>query len=174
MLRTLDDEIRASAASAIQQFVRELSANRSKEVDTTSAAELFRSAAAPFIEQVWPQERSLATQGVSAAFAVLPSTSEEAFSEAVDAVERFLVPFKCWSLLDYGLYGEVGEVRRLAIIDSEEKAKALLRLLDLTIGNSEAAVIPYDLTEALDQIRSVSAELAKDPVYRRLFTAARR
>ncbi|WP_223556213.1 hypothetical protein [Pseudomonas sp. BF-R-01] len=174
MLRTLDDEIRASAASAIQQFVRELSTNRSEEVEAPSAAELFRSAAAPFIEQVWPQERSLVTPGVSAAFAVLPATSEEAFSEAVDAVERFLVPFKCWSLLDYGLYGETGEVKRLSIIDSEEKAKALLRLLDLTIGNSEATVIPYDLTEALDQIRSVSAELAKDPVYRRLFTAARR
>ncbi|VVN44071.1 hypothetical protein [Pseudomonas fluorescens] len=174
MLRTLDDEIRAYAANAIQQFVRELSTNRSEVVDAPSAAELYRSAAAPFIEQVWPQERSLATPGVSAAFADLPATSEEAFSEAVYVVERFLVPFKCWSLLDYGLYGEAGKVRKLAIIDSEEKANALLRLLDLTIGNYEGAVIPYDLTEALDQIRSISAEFEKNPVYRRLSTAARR
>lgn len=174
MLRTLDDEIRASAANAIQQFVRELSTDRSEVVGAPSAAELFRSAAAPFIEQVWPQERSLATPGVSAAFADLPATSEEAFSEAVYTVERFLVPFKCWSLLDYGLYSVAGEVRKLSMIDSEEKASALLRLLDLTIGSSEGAVVPYDLTEALDQIRSISAELEKDPVYRRLSTAARR
>ncbi|CAN7724380.1 hypothetical protein [Pseudomonas umsongensis] len=174
MLRSLDDEIRATAANAIQQFVRDLSSDKTDEVETPSAAELFRTAAAPFLEQVWPSERSLATPGVSGAFADLPATSEEAFSEAVGAIERFLVPFKCWSLLDYGLYGESHGVKRLTIINSEDKARALLRLLDLTIGSSEGAVIPYDLPEALDQIRSVSPDLTKDPIYRRLSTAARR
>ncbi|WP_027053050.1 hypothetical protein [Mesorhizobium erdmanii] len=175
MLRTLDDEVRASAANAIQQFVRELSAkDRSGVLEAPGPADLFRSAAMPFLQQVWPQERSLATPGVSGAFADLPATSGEAFAEAVDAIERFLVPFECWSLLDYGLYGEDGGEKKLAIINSEAKAKALLRLLDLTIGTSEGAVIPHGLTEALDQIRYAAPELAKDPIYRRLSTAARR
>lgn len=174
MLRALDDEVRASAANAIQQFVRELSANKSGAAEAPSAADLFRSAAAPFLQRVWPQERSLATPGVSGALADLPATSGEAFAEAVDAIERFLVPFECWSILDYGLHGEDAEKRKLAIIDNEAKARALLHLFDLTIGSSEGAVIPYDLTEALDQIRSVAPELTKGPIYRRLSTAARR
>ncbi|RWM06061.1 MAG: hypothetical protein EOR72_32215 [Mesorhizobium sp.] len=174
MLRTLDDEVRASAANAIQQFVRELSAKGKSGSEAPTPADLFRSAAVPFLQQVWPQERSLATPGVSGAFSDLPATSGEAFAEAVDAIERFLVPFECWSLLEYGLYGEDGGEKKLAMINSEAKARALLRLFDLTIGNSEGAVIPYGLTEALDQIRAVEPELTKDPIYRRLSTAARR
>ncbi|MGF6226291.1 hypothetical protein QFZ27_000246 [Inquilinus ginsengisoli] len=174
MLRSLDDEVRASAANAIQQFVRDLSKDNSSAIEVPSAADLFRSAATPFLERVWPQERSLATPGVSGAFADLPATSGEAFVEAVNAIQRFLVPFECWSMLDYGLYGEESGEGKLAMINGEEKARALLRLLDLTIGNSEGAVIPYDLTEALEQVRSVAPTLTSDPIYRRLSTATRR
>mgnify|MGYP001270275231 CR=1 FL=1 len=182
MLRTLDDEVRASAADAVQQFVRELSAKATGQEqsegenpeDAVSAAGLFRSAAAPFLREVWPQERSLATPGVSGALADLPASSEEAFAEAVDTIARFLVPFECWSMLDYGLHGEEGDVKKLAIINDEQKARALLRLLDLTVGTSEGAVVPYDLTDALDQIISVAPSLADAPAFRRLSTAARR
>ncbi len=174
MLRTLDDEVRAFAANAVQQFVRDLSVHKPGEEEAPSAAELFRSAAAPFLRQVWPQERSLSTPGVSGAFADLPATSRDAFVEAVETIERFLVPFECWSMLDYGLYGEDNGEKKLAIINSEAKAKALLHLFNLTIGSSEGAVIPHDLTEALDQIRSVAPELTNDPIFRRLSTAARR
>ncbi|BCM21396.1 hypothetical protein [Mesorhizobium sp. J8] len=182
MLRTLDDEVRASAASAIQQFVRDLSKKVPEEGrpegeepdNAASAAALFRSAAAPFLRDVWPQERSLATPGVSGALADLPATSEEAFAEAVDTIARFLVPFECWSMLNYGLYGDEGEAKKLAIINDEDKARALLRLLDLTVGTSEGAVIPDDLTDALDQIRFVAPSLADEPAFRRLSTSARR
>ncbi|MBZ0161657.1 MAG: hypothetical protein K8H74_02980 [Notoacmeibacter sp.] len=182
MLRTLDDEVRASAANAIQQFVRELSEKVPEEgqpeseepENAASAAALFRSAAAPFLRDVWPQERSLATAGVSGALADLPATSVEAFAEAVDTIARFLIPFDCWSMLDYGLYGENEGEKKLALIDDEAKAKALLRLLDLTVGTSAEAVIPHDLTDALDQIREVAPALADAPAFRRLSTSARR
>jgi hypothetical protein len=174
MLRTLDDEVRASAANAVQQFVRDLSTKRSDNQSAPSAADLFRSAAAPFLRDVWPQERSLATPGVSKALADLPAASGDAFAEAVYAIERFLVPFECWSMLDYGLFGDEGEAKKLAKIDDEAKGKALLRLLDLTVASSEGAVIPYDLTDALDQIRSVAPHLVDSATYRRLSTAARR
>jgi hypothetical protein len=182
MLRTLDDEVRASAANAIQQFVRELSAKATtnapedseEQEDPASAAALFRTAAAPFLREIWPQERSLATPGVSGALADLPATSGEAFAEAVDAIARFLVPFECWSMINYGLYGDEGEAKKLSVIDDEAKAQALLKLLDLTIGTSEGAVIPHDLTDALDQIRSVAQRAAEQPSFRRLAAAARR
>jgi hypothetical protein len=174
MLRTLDDEVRASAADAVKRFVRDLSSRATEDGEASSAAELFRAAAKPFLEQVWPQERSLATPGVSGAFAAVPATSGEAFVAAVDTIERFLVPFDCWSMIDYGLYGEIGEEPKLSRINSEIKAKAFLRLLDSTVGRSEGAVVPYDITDALDQIRSVWTRAAENPSYRRLSAAARR
>ena len=182
MLRTLDDEVRASAANAIHQFVRELSANASDELPEdaeyrdhpTSAAALFLKAAAPFLREVWPQERSLATPGVSGALADLPAASHEAFAQAVDAIARFLVPFECWSMLDYGLDGDERVSKKLAIINDRPKGQALLKLLDLTVGTSEGAVIPHDLTDALDQIARVDAGLAMTSTFRRLAAAARR
>lgn len=182
MLRTLDDEVRASAANTVQKFLRELSASAAanppeegeEQEVTASSAALFRTAAAPFLREVWPQERSLATPGVSNAFADLPAASGEAFAEAVDAIVRFLVPFECWSMLQYGLYGEEGETKKLAMIDSEPKAKAFLRLLDLTVGHAEGSVVPSDLSGALEQIRTASSLLANDPAYRRLETVTRR
>jgi hypothetical protein len=167
MLRSMDDELRATAANAIQQFVRDLSAK-------SSAADLFRSAAAPFLRKVWPQERSLTTPGVSSALSDLPATSGEAFSEVVETIERFLVPFDCWSMVNYGLYGDHGGTKKLTIINDYSKAKAFLRLLDLTIGSTEGAVIPHDLADALDQIKTVAPDLVETPVFRRLSAAARR
>lgn len=174
MLRTLDDEVRATAANAVQQFVKDLSSKAPQGGEPPSAAALFRTAAMPFFRGVWPQERSLATPGVSKALADLPATSREAFADTVEVIERFLVPFECWSMLDYGLYGDEGESKKLSMIDDEVKANALLRLLDHTIGTSEGAVIPYDLTDALDQIRTAAPHLVDSVSYRRLSTAARR
>jgi hypothetical protein len=173
MLRSLDDEVRAFAANSLQQFIRELSAADGSAA-AQRAADLFRSTAAPFLQQVWPQERSLVTPGVSSAFADLPAASGEAFADAVQAIERFLVPFECWSMFQYGFERDSDGTKKIAAIDNPIKAAALLKLLNLTIGSSEGSVIPYDLTEALDQIRSVAPPLTNDPIYRRLSTAARR
>ena len=174
MLRSLDDGVRAEAVDTVQQFVHEISKEEAEDGPRSTAAGLFRFVAAPFLSQVWPQERSLATPGVSGALADLPATSGEAFSEAVDAIERFLVPFQCWSMLEYGLYGDDHGVKKLSIVNNDAKAKAFLRLLDLTIGTSENATIPHDLAEALEQIRRVAPTLVSNPAFRRLDTATRR
>jgi hypothetical protein len=104
----------------------------------------------------------------------LPATSRGAFAPAVDAIQRFLVPFDTWSLLDYGLFGDDGGEPKLSKIDDPEKAAAFLRLLDCTIGTAQSAVIPYDLGAALAQIEKVAPGLVPDPIFRRLATAARR
>ena len=95
----------------------------------------------------------------------LPATAQEAFAEAVDVIERFLVPFECWSIIDYGLYGEKDGAPRLSSIDNHVKAAAFLRLLDLTIGTAEGSVIPYDLADALEQVRSVAPHLAENQYF---------
>lgn len=174
MIRALDEEVRAYGAEALQRFIREVSAPRAGEPHPPSPEKVFRSAAAPFLKQVWPQEHSLTTPGISRALAELPVTAREAFAEAVSAIERFLVPFECWSMFEYGLWSEEDSRPTLSAIDNPEKAAAFLRLLDLTIGTTEGSVIPDDLADALDQIRKVSPKLAESQVFRRLATAARR
>lgn len=174
MIRSIDDEVRAFGAGAIQRFVQESSAKIEGHPALPSREELFRSAAKPFLQQVWPQERSLSTPGVSKALADLPATAGGAFVEAVNTIERFLVPFDCWAMHDYGFYGEEDGEARLSRIDDEEKAAAFLVLLDRTIGDTATAVIPIDLGDALDQIRRVAPAQVETQIFRRLATAARR
>lgn len=172
-LRAVDDEVRANAAQTVERFLS-LMAGETSVHPRQTADELFRLAVAPFLQNVWPQERSLATRGVSAAFAHLPAASGDAFGEAVGVIERFIVPFDCWSMSDFGLWGESDGTPRLTSINTSEKAMAFLRLLDLSIGNSDGSVVPMDLSEALDQIRQASPALVSYPAYRRLSTIARR
>jgi hypothetical protein len=173
MIRALDDEVRAYAAEAVQRFLRDMSASGQKG-QKIFPEDLFQEAVVPFLQQVWPQERSLTTPGVSEAFAELPAVAREAFPEAVAAIERFLVPFECWSMLDYGIYVELDGDPKLSFIDNPQKATALLQLLDLTVGTDEGSVIPYDLADALDQIQKIVPTIMEEQVFRRLATAARR
>lgn len=173
MIRSLDDEVRAFAAAAIQRFVRDLSTANPHNPNPPSAEEFFQTAASPFLHKVWPQERSLATPGVSRALAPLPAEACGAFAQAVDAIERFLVPFECWSMVEYGLFGEENGKTKLSAVDNGEKASALLHLLDLTIG-PEGSVVPEDIGDALEHIERVQPSLARDGAFRRLSAAARR
>jgi len=172
-LRAVDDEVRAAGAQAVQRYLSWM-ANNEMEGTRHTAEDVFRLSVAPFLAKVWPQERSLATRGVSAAFADLPVAAGEAFADAVDSVERFMVPFDCWSMSEYGFWGHSDEVPRLARINTAAKAAALLRLLDTTIGTSEGSVVPMDLAEGLDQIRATAPTLVQSPAFRRLATFARR
>lgn len=192
MLRTIDDEVRSRTAGILERFVREGSAS-APAVDASnedeleeeeapeqfgpprlSAEELFLMGARPFLKEVWPQERSLATPGVSRALADLPAASAGEFSPAVDAIERYLQPFECWSISDFGFYGEEFNRASLALVSTPDMAQSLLKLFDLTIGESDGAIVPYDLAEALDHIRIIWPQSANDPRFRRLSTAARR
>jgi hypothetical protein len=77
-------------------------------------------------------------------------------------------------MLEYGLFDVDQDGRpRLAMIDEEDKAKALLNLLDLTVAD-EGSVVPDHLTDALDQICKVWRLADKQPAYRRLSALARR
>lgn len=134
--------------------------------------EAFRASPSP--QSKWDGERSLSTPGVAKALADLPAASGEAFAAAVRAIERFIVPFDAWSMLEFGLYGSVDDSPKLDGIDNEEKATAFLKLLDLSIGRSERAVVPHDLAAALRQIEISAPKLIDGPRFRRLAALTRR
>lgn len=169
LIRNLDDEIRAHGLQTLQGFVIQKNEN---QADTPEKR--FRRAVVPFLTNVWPQERSFATPASSRALADLPAAAGGAFVEAVNLIERFLVPFPCWSINDYGLHGQTDGKPKITMINTAGKAKALLKLLDLTIGTSETAVVPHDLAKVLEHLRSTAPTIAENYIFRRLSTAARR
>lgn len=173
-IRSVDDEVRAHAATTVAQFVQEYSGQHARDDVPVTPEMVFEKSAKPYLETVWPQERPLATPGVAKAFARIPAACGQMFAAAVSAVERFLVPFDCWSMLDYGLYGEDSAGVKLQRIDTPEKAAAFLRLLDATIAPAERGVVPTDLGSALAQIVSVAPRLSEEQSFRRLSTLTRR
>ena len=175
-LRAAGNEIREWAALEVRQF-QEFAFKEGQE--PRALGNSFRSNIKPFLEHVWPQERSLATGGVSHHLACIPSVSGDAFAEAVHEIERFLNPFDCSSLLAYGfledhMSKDFGIPRLSDVIDDSQKACAFLRLLHLTVGYSDTAVVPNDLGAALDRIEFLAPKLTSDPAFRRLAAAARR
>lgn len=171
MLRSVEDEVRANVAGVLTRFIYDTSSPKNS---AHSPHGVFQLAVAPFLQVVWPQEASLSTAGVSKAFAVLPAATNEAFAEAVGAVSRFLVPFDAWSMSDYGLDGEKDGAQKIIIVNDSNKARALLLLLDRTIGAGERAMVPHDLGLALSHIRNLSPELGDSSSFRRLAALARR
>ena len=169
MIRLLEEEVRAYCAGAIVRFANA----EHQPPGPVSKEDLFQSVARPFLENVWPQERSLASSSVCEELARFPVAAGKKFAEAVNAIERFLAPFDCWSLRSYD-FRNTGEGPTLAMIDKEPKARALLRLLDLTISRADNATIPFYLGDALEQIRRIAPKLVQSQAYRRLATAARR
>lgn len=169
MLRRLEPELRGHAAHAIELFVSQNAAN-----DDAKAAELFNTAAKPFLDRVWPSERSLSSPSVSRALSSLPAASGGAFVDAYHAVERFLVPFECWAMHDFGLASASGdEVGNSRVLRNVEEARVTLEMLDRTIGRDEGSVVPYDLSSFLDLIASIDGMLGHEPAFRRLAALAR-
>ena len=175
MIRSLNDqEVRVSCANAVRQFLVQMSSPTNEEPGAPSPKDLFHSVVRPFMENVWPQERSLTSPGLSHMLARLPALARGGFAEAVGTVERFLTPFPCWTMSDYQFLGTNSGETGLGMIADDATASALLRLLDQTVGRDPDAVVPYDLGEALAQVRNVASHLVQEPSYRRLETAARR
>jgi hypothetical protein len=171
LIHRVNDAIRAHLAYAVWKFVHELQ----KQGQDVS---LLFMAAKRFLQEVWPQERSLATSGVAAHLAKLPASSAGHFAEAVDVVEPFLVEFDCWSMQNFRLRGkadgDLSDDTKLSMLNGEPEVHALLRLLDATVSPQNEAIGRADLGEALEQIRKVAPKLTTLPSFLRLETLTRR
>ena len=169
LIRRLDEEMRGWCATELWRCL----VNRGD--DSPEPEVLFDKAVRPFLERVWPQERDLVSRGVGHSMAGIPAASRERFVAAVNAVARYLVPGSVTSRHDYGFYGEEdGKPLLEVIVDTEEKAEALLRLLDLTVGSEDESMTPWDLDELLAWIRKKAPRLVELPEFAQLTTMAQR
>jgi hypothetical protein len=161
MLRLGGDRVRSASGSAIGIFV--------EEPGDGTPEERFVAGAKPFLNEIWPKEKTLRSKSLADALADLPAKSGSRFAEAVSAVAPFMVPFDCWSLWEFGLFGP-GDPQEKTLRDlaNAQDAEALLNLLDLSIGAEERATVPYDLDRALSQIAGTDPALERDLRFRRL------
>ena len=75
--------------------------------------------------------------------------------------------------MEYGLYGDVGDKPKLDLIDTQQRAVALLDLLDSAIGTAVGSVAPYDLAKMLAHIEQPAPKCTKAPQFGRRLTATR-
>lgn len=164
-LRLGGPQVRAVCARALTRFVA-----GGQERENT-----FTSGVLPILEGGWPRDRSVQSAEVADAFAPLPAAADTAFSEAVAALGDFLMPFDVWSLWEYRIYvREDGGGRELKFPRTQAEARAMLTLLDRTIGEEDGAVIPHDLDVALTAMTARWSGAAKDRRFARLAALARR
>lgn len=166
MLRLGGDTVRTACARAMARFM---------EAESVDRPARYERSVKVLLTGAWPLDRAARSPMLSKGLARLPATTGAAFSACVDDVRGLLVPFKAWSLREYGLYakGETGEPR-LAHPNTRAEAIALVTLLDRTIGEQEGAIAPRELDLALQAAVVKAPRLANDSAYRRLLSLARR
>lgn len=167
MLRRSTDAVRARAATACHYLLN------SAEMGPTDAEERYVRCVKPFFEQVWPRELTLRSRVLSDRLASLPAETGRHFADAVKLLHRYLTPFDCWSLWEYRVLKRPPIGEEICLEATPQNAKALLQLLDATIGTEEGAVFPHDVDKALKWIREHSRQLVNDPRYARLVALAR-
>jgi hypothetical protein len=176
MLRRIDNEVRAHAAGRISRHIKYWTGQDGKEKPPKGkiwdAGPYFQSVVNPLIADIWPKDLHLITPAISKSFASIPGLSGSSFIEALDLMERYLLPFECWSLYDYSLKTTSGDQLE-RVITSADEANALLRLFDLTVGQGTNSVVPYDLPTALGHIKKIAPLAAATPIFRRLSAQVR-
>jgi hypothetical protein len=165
----LDDEARSSIAEIFPRYLKDMSETNVSDPEF-SRETLFRKAITPFIKAVWPKEPFLVTPSIAQAFARLPAATRTAFSEAVELIERYIIPFECYSLYSFGMnYSNDNKLKMLKeIIDSSKAAESFLTLLDKSIAYIDSPIRPVELSEILGHIREIDSDLEYNPIYMRL------
>jgi len=169
LIYSLDDEARSSIVDILPKYIKEMSESNTSN-KKFSCETLFRKAITPFIEAIWPKEPSLVTTSIAQAFAALPASSRTAFSEAVELIERYIIPFECYSLYSFGFkYSDNDNLKTVKeIINNTKAAESLLKLLDKAIAYSDSPIRPIELPDTLNYIKEVDPDLEYNPIYTRL------
>ena len=169
MIYLLNEEARANLVEIFTRFIKEVSKQESQKDQLRTPENLYTAAIKPFIDDIWPKEQNMSTPMISKAFAKLPATTVNCFSDAVNLIERYLQPFDCYNMRDFGLYsGKEDEQIIEKIVSTAESAKALLVLLNSSIAYGEYPVRPHELEKALLHIKKTDEDLEGNPMYLRL------
>ena len=117
----------------------------------------------PFINKVWPRERTFRTSNLVLSWVSLLERADEHFPVVLKSVRRYLVPVDRESHWLYNFGREASREMPLTIKFPAD----VLELLDAVIPNSTED-IPYDLALVLDLIEETDSKLISDRRFLRL------
>ena len=118
----------------------------------------------PFLHNIWPKSRDLASKGISKRLARVSIAAQDAFPEALDAVANLLQPIEH---PDY-----IVNLLHESKLDERFPDEAL-SLLDPVVRD-QGSPPPSEVTECLNSISRAEPALSQDPRYRRLDEYLRR
>jgi hypothetical protein len=175
MLRSVDDYVRSEVADVPERFLKaRVGDHKEGSSGVLDPALVFFRTIQPFFQRIWPLELSLATPGVAKALASLPAACGSAFVDACAVIERLIVPFETWTLMDFGIVHMGGGGERIVGIGDAGQANAILSLVDRAIGYADNVRVPHDLHYLLDHVRNIAPGLERSRTFERLQTLTRR
>lgn len=121
----------------------------------------WRELVGPIFERIWPLDTRLRTERASRNLVQMAMNSDDAFSEAVDAVVDVLAPYELYSL-EHTLRLEAAHA---ALID--RYPRAIIKLSSALI-DPLLHPVPRDLSKLLDDCENLDPQIIHDPSFLRL------
>jgi hypothetical protein len=160
MIRMADTSVRNHCGYAIWQYIE--TANDEEKETSYKAIENF-------MKKFWPVERYLLTESLSEYFANIPACSGQRFADAVEMIAPFILPFDCYSLGDLGFTVSLDDHPKFKeTVNTPKNAEAFLKLLDLAIRKDGRVILPYNLNEVLDHLKTIEPKLSRRGEFVRL------
>jgi hypothetical protein len=109
------------------------------------------------------------TETISEYFAHIPAYSGKYFADAVEMIAPFILPFDCYSLGDLGFTVSLDDHPKFKeTVNTPKNAEAFLKLLDLAIRKDGRVILPYNLNEVLDHLKTIEPKLSRRGEFVRL------
>lgn len=157
-LTSANDDVRSAAAWRFGNLFRSED-NQEKLSDEHTWPRNGRA----FFDEIWPLEPALQSSKTAMQFSRIPAlVGTEYFSDAVDTIIPFIVPFVVWATMtEFGLDIEVEHARQLVTRHPED----VLSLMAASISDDQSHRV-HQMKATLDLVAKARPELKSDPRYR--------
>jgi hypothetical protein len=160
IIRMAEKSVRNQCGFAIWRYI---------EAEEAEEKESSYRAIKKFMQEYWPLERFLLTETISEYFAHIPAYSGKYFADAVEMIAPFILPFDCYSLGDLGFTVSLDDHPKFKeTVNTPKNAEAFLKLLDLAIRKDGRVILPYNLNEVLDHLKTIEPKLSRRGEFVRL------
>ena len=171
-LRRISDEERVHISDLLQGYLKYYCSS-SNEIVANSDTVKYADSVILFIREIWPKEPIFKSKEISSHFAMLPAYAHNRFSEMYETVKRYIVPFECYSMINFGFFlyeeNELSVKNLKSTIQTREDALSLLKLIKQSINyESDRRIKPYELEFVLAFIRDDYTELASSVEFKQL------
>lgn len=157
-INLMSNEDRIAAARWLYEYM----AHPANESECTTRARRWHEKVHPWLQKAWPQTKKLLSQGTAENFGLLALMTEDAFPEAMQFLQTFLVPLDSPGSIIVNLaQSNHPETHPVQSLD----------LMDRLIGERSLALTAWRLKDVLDRLRQASPSIEGDSRFRRFSDA---